>query len=171
MALTMIDPTSSWFEMVELPVITRQWTTMVKGRELLKGKEIFDKSSERIARLVSKTWLCRYPRCRYLIYDNGSKFKLHFEHLGDSYAIKRKPTMVKNPQANAILERMHQFLGQMLHTAELDMTDSVVPDDIDVFIDNTTWAICSTYHTVHKASPGAAIFRQDMLFDIPFLAD
>ena len=33
------------------------------------------------------------------------------------------------------------------------------------------WAIRSTYHTVLKASPGAAIFGRDMLFDIPFLAD
>ncbi len=33
------------------------------------------------------------------------------------------------------------------------------------------WAIHSTYHTVLKASPGAAIFGQDMLFDIPFIAD
>jgi hypothetical protein len=30
---------------------------------------------------------------------------------------------------------------------------------------------CSTYHTVLKASPGAAIFGQDMLFDVPFLAE
>ena len=29
----------------------------------------------------------------------------------------------------------------------------------------------STYHTVLKTSPGAAIFGRDMLFDIPFLAD
>jgi hypothetical protein len=59
----------------------------------------------------------------------------------------------------------------MLRTAEIDMAKSVVPDDVDVFIDNTAWAICSTYHTVLKASPGAAIFGRDMLFDIPFLAD
>jgi len=51
------------------------------------------------------------------------------------------------------------------------MADSVYPADIDTFIDNAVWAICSTYHTVLKASPGAAIFRQDMLFDIPFVAD
>ena len=31
--------------------------------------------------------------------------------------------------------------------------------------------ICSTYHTVLRASSGAAIFGWDMLFDIPFLAD
>jgi hypothetical protein len=33
------------------------------------------------------------------------------------------------------------------------------------------WAIRSTHHTVLKASPGAAIFGQDMLFDILFIAD
>ena len=31
--------------------------------------------------------------------------------------------------------------------------------------------ICSTYHTVLNASPGAAKLEWDMLFDIPFKAD
>jgi hypothetical protein len=59
----------------------------------------------------------------------------------------------------------------MLCTAELDMANSVTPDDVDVFLDNAAWATCSTYHTILKASPGAAIFGRDMLFDIPFVAD
>jgi hypothetical protein len=59
----------------------------------------------------------------------------------------------------------------MMRTSELDMADSVDPVDIDTFIDNAAWAICSTYHTVLKASPGAAILGQDMLFNIPFVAD
>jgi len=59
----------------------------------------------------------------------------------------------------------------MMRTAELDMADSVYPVYIDTFIDNAVWAIRSTDHTVLKASPGAAIFGQDMLFDIPFVAD
>ncbi len=59
----------------------------------------------------------------------------------------------------------------MMRTAEIDMADSVHPADIDSFFDNAVWAIRSTYHTVLKASPGAAIFGQDMLFDIPFVAD
>jgi hypothetical protein len=66
--------------------------------------------------------------------------------------------MVGNPQANGILECVHQVLGQMLRTAELDMANSVTPNDDDVFLDNAAWAICSTYHTVLKTSPGAAIF-------------
>ncbi len=46
----------------------------------------------------------------------------------------------------------------MMRTSELDMADSVDPADIDTFIDNAAWAIHSPYHTVLKASPGAAIF-------------
>ncbi len=51
------------------------------------------------------------------------------------------------------------------------MANSVTPNDVDVFLDNAAWAICSTYHTVLKASPGAAIFGRDMLFDILFVTD
>jgi hypothetical protein len=96
MALTMIDPTSSWFEIVELPVVTRLHRQTVNGKELLIANKIFDKTSERIAKLVNKTWLCTYPRCRYLL-CNGSEFKLYFKILCKSYGIKHKPTTVKNP--------------------------------------------------------------------------
>jgi hypothetical protein len=72
---------------------------------------------------------------------------------------------------DGILERIHQVLGQMLRTAELDMANSVTPNGVNVFLDNAAWAVCSTYHTVLKASPGAAIFGCDMLFEIPFVAD
>jgi hypothetical protein len=65
----------------------------------------------------------------------------------------------------------NQVLVQMLRIAELDMANTVTPDDVDVFLNNAAWAICSTYHTVLKASPGTAIFGRDMLFDILFIAD
>jgi hypothetical protein len=163
MALTMIDPASSWFKIAELPVIEQIRRLMVNGKELLIADEIFDKTSERIAKLVSKTCLCRYPRCRHLIYNNGSEFKLHFKYLCESYGITCRPTRVKNPRANGILEHVHQVLGQILCTAKLDMADSVTPNDVNVFLDNAAWAIRSTYHTVLKASPGAAIFRCNTL--------
>jgi hypothetical protein len=106
-----------------------------------------------------------------LVYDNGRKFKLHFFSLCDAYGIKCKPTSVMNPQANAILEHIHAVLGNMLHTSKLDMAKTVKSSDIDVFLSDATWDVCSTYHTVLKASPGAAMFGHDMLFDIPFIAD
>ena len=59
----------------------------------------------------------------------------------------------------------------MLCTAEIDMANTVVSSDIDTFLTDVAWAIRSTYHTVLKASPGAAIFGRDMLFNIPFMSD
>jgi hypothetical protein len=178
MCVTMIDPATSWFEIVELPVTEFNSVTPM-GKKGHKGtnthnkpkEAYFDKSSAQVGSLVNKIWFSRYPRCQVIIYDNGSEFKLNFETLCDSYGIKRKPTSIKNPQANAILERMHQVIMTMLRTAELDMADTVVPSDIADFLTDAAWAVRSTYHTVLKASPGAAIFGRDMLFDIPFLAD
>ncbi len=117
MALTMIDPATSWFEVVELPLVHQLKTITVNGKESSIVKGIFDKTSERIARLVNKTWLSRYPRCCYIIYNNGSEFKLNFEYLCVTYGIKRKPTMIKNPQENVVLERLHRVLSHMLHTS------------------------------------------------------
>ena len=116
----MIDPASSWFEIVELPVTTEavipRDTKGQKGTKTHINTKIpyFNKSSAMISKLVNKTWFSRYPRCQHIIYDNGSEFKLHFEALCESYGIKRKPTSVKNPQANAILERVHQVITTML---------------------------------------------------------
>jgi hypothetical protein len=112
-------------------------------------------------------WLSRYPRGCYIIYNNGSEFKLNFEYLCVTYGVKHKPTMTKNPQANAILEHLHQVLAQMLCTSKVNMAETVTPDDADVFLNKGAWAICSTYHTVLKASPGVVIFGHDMLFNIP----
>ncbi len=110
MALTMINPVTSWFKILEISL---------DGKESSKIEDIFDKNSDCIAQSVNKTWLSRYPQCCYLIYNNGSEFKLNFKYLCEYYGVKRKPTTVKNPQANAILEPIHQVLAQMLRTVEL----------------------------------------------------
>ncbi len=93
------------------------------------------------------------------MYNNGSKFKLHLCSLYDTYEIKHKPTSVKNPQANAILERIHAVVTNMLRTTKLDRAESVKGSDIDIFLSDTAWAwaICSTHHKVLKALPGATI--------------
>ncbi len=101
MALTMINPATSWFKIVELPSMHQLKTIAIKGTESSIVEEIFNKSSDCIAQLVNKNWLSRYPCCRYLIYNNGSEFKMIFEYLCEPYGIKGKPTTVKNPQANS----------------------------------------------------------------------
>ncbi len=179
MCLTMINPATSWFEIVELPTVAQETTVPPAGKgkkaTFAKNTKVaepyFDKSSAQISNLVYKAWFSRYPCCQYIIYDNGSEFKLHFQSLCDMYGIKLKPTSVKNPQANAILEHIHGVLRNMLRTSKLGMAELVKASDIDVFLSDAAWAVRSTYHTVLKASPGAAIYGRDMLFDILFIAD
>ena len=167
MCLTIIDPATGWFEIVELPTVLRIEKKNGKATE----KWVIDKSSAEVARLFNRQWLSRYPRAKYITYDNGSEFKLHFEELCDSFNIKRKPTTVKNPQANAIIERIHGVIGDMMRTRELDMSETIEDTMIEDFLVDAAWAIRSTYHTVLKSTPGAAIFGRDMLFDIPYVAD
>ena len=168
MCLTMIDPATGWFEIIELPT-TEITYTRDKQEDIVEV--ILDKSSACVSQLFNKSWLSRYPRARYVIYDNGSEFKLHFKSLCVSFGIKRKPTTIKNPQANAILERIHSVLENMLRTSSIDMQDTCTPQMVDELLTNIAWAVRSTYHTVLKATPGAAIFGRDMLFDIPYIAD
>ncbi len=59
----------------------------------------------------------------------------------------------------------------MLHTADIDMADTVSESNIVDVLTNAVRAIRSTYHMVLKVLPGAAVFGRDMLFDIPFIAD
>ena len=51
------------------------------------------------------------------------------------------------------------------------MSETVTAQDVQDFLADASWAICTTHHTVLKASPGAALFGRDMMFDVLFLAD
>ena len=167
MCMTMIDPATGWFEVVELPtvVVYREYK---KDREIKYVEdEILDRTSACISQLFNKTWLSRYPRPAEVVCDNGSEFKKDFAALLESFSIKRKPTTIKNPQANAILERVHGVLGDMMRTSNINNLDTVDENLIDEFLTDAAWAIRSTHHSVLRASPGQCIFGRDMLFDIP----
>ena len=150
-AMTFIDPVTGWFEIAEVPVN--------------------DKSSARVSQLFNYTWLCRYPRPKRVRFDNGSEFKRDFIPLLDDFAIKPKPTTIKNPQSNAIVERVHQVVGDMLRTKDLKeyTFDSINP--WGQILNEVAWAIRSTHHTTNKASPGQLVFGRDMIFNTPYHAD
>ncbi len=71
MCFTMIDPATSWFEIVELPTVDQEMTVPPtgKGKKVTFGKNTkvakpyFNKSSAQISNLVYKTWFSRYPHC------------------------------------------------------------------------------------------------------------
>eukprot|EP00985_Skeletonema_marinoi_P011956 scaffold5677_cov209-Skeletonema_marinoi.AAC.1 len=62
MCLTMVDPATGWFEVVELPTaeVYREFRDP-KGKVDVVEDEILDRTSAQISQLFNKTWLCRYP--------------------------------------------------------------------------------------------------------------
>ena len=150
-AMTFIDPATGWFEVAEVPSI--------------------DKSSARISNLFDDVWLSRYPRPNKVIFDNGSEFKKDFLPLLKDFRIKPTPTSIKNPQANAAVERLHQVLGNMLRTQDLD---NQVFDYINPWghiLSSVAWAVRSSYHSVLEATPAQLVFGRDMVVNLQFAAD
>ena len=72
-------------------------------------------SSKTVAEAFEDGWLSRYPTSTRCIYDNGNEFLgPAFTQMLQRNMIKSVPTTVKNPQANAIVERMHQSISTMI---------------------------------------------------------
>jgi transposase InsO family protein len=142
----MIDPATGWFEVAEIP----------------------NQESITVAEQVDKYWFCRYPRPTKVIYDCGSEFigPSFQELIKDVYQLKAKPTTVKNPQANSVLERIHQVLANMLRTFELEERDINEEDPWTGILNAVGWAVRSTYHTTLRATPGQLVFGRDMVFNI-----
>ncbi len=71
MCLTMINPATIWFEILELPTVAQETTVppVGKGKKVTFDKNTkvtepyFDKSSAQISNLVYKTLFSRHPCC------------------------------------------------------------------------------------------------------------
>ena len=147
----MIDPVTSWIEIAPIPED--------------------DMSSDKISTLFYDYWLCRYPRPAIVTYDNGSEFKKEFKRLCVEYDLDERPTTIKNPQANGIVERVHQVIGDMLRAFNIDELSLDKEDPFGEILARVGWAIRSTYHTTLQATPGQLVFGRDMLLDIKHTAN
>lgn len=146
--ITMIDPATSWFEM----------------------REIKNKEAITTANIVEQTWLTRYPIPQIITYDRGTEFMADFaEMIENDYGIKRRGITVRNPQANAILERVHQTIGNIIRTfAKNDLDEK---DPWAGILAATMFAIRATYHTTLQATPAQLVFGRDSLLNIKFEAN
>ena len=91
-------------------------------------------TSRHVARKFEQAWLCRYPKPIRCVHDRGSEFKLDFQLLLEKLHIKSVQCTSKNPQSNAICERMHQSVGNILRTmlyskpTTLDEANDIIDD-------------------------------------------
>jgi hypothetical protein len=71
------------------------------------------------------------------------------------YGIKRKPITTRNPQVNAIIEHVHQTIGNILRTFCVNEVDE--DDPWSGILAATSFAVQSTYHTTLQATPAQLV--------------
>ena len=118
-------------------------------------------------------WLARYPWPFIVVHENGGEFiGWEFQDLLRRLGIIYVPTIVKNPQSNAIVERSHHTIADILRV----MSHVSPPDNngsAEAMIDN---AFASCVHSMRiavngtlRTSPGALAFNRDMMVDVPLV--
>ena len=162
--MTFIDPATGWFEIVQVPYYNIE---DVKGGNV----EYINKTSARISQLFNNTWLSRYPRPHRVIFDNGSEFKRDFIPLLKDFDVKPVCTTVKNPQANAPVERVHQVIHNMMITKDLSERVMDYIDPWGEILSSVAWAIRASYHSTLQATPAQLVFGRDMIFNMTSVID
>ena len=149
--VTMIDPATGWFEIHQYD----------------------DKRSITVANIAEQEWFSRYPWPTQVTFDRGSEFigKDFRKMIQDDYGVKGKPITVRNPQANAIVERVHQVIGNIIRTFELETNYLDEEDPWKGILSATAFAVRSTFHTTLQQSPGQLVFGRDMIFNIQHQAN
>ena len=119
---------------------------------------------------LDRTWFCRYPRPLRCIHDNGKEFTgQEFQEMLQSYGVKDVQTTVRNPQANAVLERAHGTLHNSARTFEHQVLDeSELAHPFRQLVATCAYALRSTVHTVLQATPGQLVFGRDMVMPTAF---
>ena len=143
-AVTMIDPATGWIEIRTVP----------------------SARADLVANQVELAWLTRYPLPNKVIVDRGNEFLAEFrEMIINDYGITVKPITSRNPQANAILERVHQTIGNILRTFKVQ---NIVLDDKnpwDGILTSTMFALRATVHTTTQYTPAQLIFGRDSIIN------
>ena len=109
-----------------------------------------------------------------IMYDQGVEFLGHeFKNslIENEYGIKTKSDSPGNPQSRAIIEILHQVLGDLVRTYNLQET---YIDDVDPWmgiLEAAAFAVSSTYHTNKCKSPSQLVFGQKMILPINHVAD
>jgi transposase InsO family protein len=150
-ALTMIDPATGWFEIAEIPT----------------------KRADDVANILEEVWLTRYPWPTEIVLDRGKEFCAEVSAmLKNDYGITKKLITTRNPQANAIVERIHQVVHNMIRTRAIkDSRDLPADDPWTGILSCVRQAMRSLVHTTTRATPTQLVFGRDAMFNVSFEAD
>ena len=90
----------------------------------------------------------------------------------EEYGIKKRGISPRNPQANSILERIHQVIGNMIKTFKIyDREDLEEQDPWSGILSAIMFGVRATYHTTLDATPTQLVFGRDSILPIKYQPD
>jgi hypothetical protein len=150
-------------------------TCIDTASNLVELVRIDNKTSNHIRDKFSQTWLCRNPRPIRCIHDKGGEFiGKEFQWLLDRFCMKDVCCTSKNPQSNAICERMHQTVENVLRLlvhANPPKNMSSAKDIVDDALATAMHAMRTTVANILGSAPVALAFSRDMFLNVPLIAD
>ena len=119
--------------------------------------QIPNKTSAEIADVADKTWFTRNPIPQRIVFDCGTEFMDTFSKMcKNDYGLKRKPITTRNPQSSAIIEQIHQTIGNIIRI--FDVSNIVNNDPWSGILAAIMFAVRETYHTTLQPSPMQIVF-------------
>ena len=83
----------------------------------------------------------------------------------------KKPSSVRNPQSNEIIEHIHQMIGNILQLFNLTQIELDKDDPFSGILAATMFAMRATYHTMLQATSTQLVFGQDAILNSTFEAN
>ena len=98
--------------------------------------------------IAKHKWFARYPWPTQFSFDRGSEFteKESKQMLVHDYGTRTKSISVRNPQANVIVERIHQAIVNMVTTFKVEKNYLDVDNSWKGVLSQTALAIQLIYH-------------------------
>ena len=86
--------------------------------------------------------------------------------MANDYGILCSPNSVQNPQANSIVERLHQTIDNIIHTFKIQEMDLDNENPWEGVLSSTMFAIRSTVRTTTQHTPSQLVFGRDVILNI-----
>jgi transposase InsO family protein len=134
-----------------------------------------NKTASHVGMQFENLWLARYPRPVCCLHDRGTEFMgADFQLILQRFGIKDVATSVRNPQANAVCERLHQSVGNALRvflSQGIPFNVFNIAELVDSALATALHATRSTIHRTLGMTPGGIVFNRDMFLNIPLETD
>ena len=105
--------------------------------------------------------------------DRGKEFQAEVQAaLKNEYGLTRKVITTRNPQANAIVERVHKTLHNLIRATDVNNKDNLsIEFGWRGILSAVRRAVNATVHTTHQATATQLVFGRDAMLNVSFQAD